>query len=216
MPATPLNPQSTRAAPIAQAINLSHAWDGHALFDRLNLSVAPGVTLIHGDEQTGKTTLLRILSGDLAPSEGRVVVNGVASDEQPERFAEQVFRTHPVDPTLDQTSPNDWFDALAARYSAFDRQRLTELVIDFDLESHVAKPFYMLSTGSRRKVSLSAAFASGAPLILIDQPFAALDAPSIRLLREQFQRLADQTQRACVIADYEAPPDIALAGALAL
>ncbi|HEY9096332.1 MAG TPA: ABC transporter, partial [Hydrogenophaga sp.] len=122
----------------------------------------------------------------------------------------------PMDPALDQTSPNDWFDALAARYPAFDRQRLNELVIDFDLEPHVAKPLYMLSTGSRRKVSLSAAFASGAPLILIDQPFAALDAPSIRLLREQFQRLAHQTQRACVIADYEAPPDVALAGALAL
>ena len=78
------------------------------------------------------------------------------------------------------------------------------------------KPLYMLSAGSRRKVWLSAAFASGAALVLIDQPFAALDGPSIRLLREVLQDFSEQSARACVIADYEAPEGVALASTLDL
>ena len=78
------------------------------------------------------------------------------------------------------------------------------------------KPLYMLSAGSRRKVWLSAAFASGAALVLIDQPFAALDGPSIRLLREVLQDFSEQSERACVIADYEAPEGVSLANTLNL
>jgi ABC-type multidrug transport system ATPase subunit len=222
MPAQTPNPRpavptpATASAPIAQAINLAYSWGSQPLFDDLNLSIGPGVTLVHGDEQTGKTTLLRLLGGEIVPRQGRVVVAGAASHDQPDLFAQQVFWAHPMDPALDQTSPNEWFNALATRYPAFDRPQLARLVVDFDLEPHAAKPLYMLSTGSRRKVSLCAAFASGAPLLLIDQPFAALDAPSIRLLRELFQALANQTQRACVLADYEAPQGVPLAGSLEL
>ena len=75
---------------------------------------------------------------------------------------------------------------------------------------------YMLSAGSRRKVWLSAAFASGAPLVLIDQPFAALDAPSIRLLREVLQEFDGQSRRTCVLADYEAPMGVRVSACIHL
>ena len=52
--------------------------------------------------------------------------------------------------------------------------------------------------------------ASGAPLTLIDQPFAALDAPSTRLLRELLKDASEQPSRAFVIADHEAPATLAL------
>jgi ABC-type nitrate/sulfonate/bicarbonate transport system ATPase subunit len=67
----------------------------------------------------------------------------------------------------------------------------------------------MLSTGSKRKVWLSAAFASGAALTLIDQPFAALDAPSIRFLRELLVEASEHTSRAWLLADHAAPAGIA-------
>ena len=198
-------------ATITQTHQLGHSWGAKALFDNLNLTIPAGVTLVQGDEQTGKTTLLRILSSALAPTHGWVETEGLRSDEQTEAYSRKVFRTDPLNTLLDQTSAAQWFKTLPTRYPMFNSDLLAELVDGFDLHPHIDKPLYMLSAGSRRKAGLSAAFASGAALILIDQPFAALDTPSVRLLREVLQDFAGQTSRACVIADYEAPQDVTLA-----
>jgi ABC-type taurine transport system ATPase subunit len=61
---------------------------------------------------------------------------------------------------------------------------------------------------------LTAAFAAGAPLTLIDQPFAALDAPSIRFLRELLQDASSHPSRAWLLADHEAPEGVVLAKSL--
>jgi hypothetical protein len=52
------------------------------------------------------------------------------------------------------------------------------------------KKLFMLSTGSKRKVWLAAGFASGADLLLLDEPFAALDAPSIAFVKELLQDIS--------------------------
>ncbi len=70
---------------------------------------------------------------------------------------------------------------------------------------------HMLSAGSRRKVGLVAAAASGAALTLLDTPFAALDVASGRVLAELLAEAADDAGRAWVVADHGLPP--ALAGA---
>ena len=74
----------------------------------------------------------------------------------------------------------------------------------------------MLSSGSRRKVWLAAAFASGAALTLVDEPFAALDQASIKVVGELLADAAGDSGRATVIAHYEAPPGLALAMTLDL
>jgi ABC-type Mn2+/Zn2+ transport system ATPase subunit len=86
---------------------------------------------------------------------------------------------------------------------------LNALVEGLGLAEHADKPLYMLSTGSKRKVWLAAAFASGAPLLLIDEPFAALDRASAACVGHWLGRAAQSTNRACVIADYQAPAGLA-------
>jgi ABC-type transport system involved in cytochrome c biogenesis ATPase subunit len=63
-----------------------------------------------------------------------------------------------------------YLDSLAWRYPTAQADRLGALIDGFGLQPHLDKPLYMLSTGSKRKVWLSAALAAGAPLTLIDQP----------------------------------------------
>ncbi len=82
------------------------------------------------------------------------------------------------------------------------------LVDEFGLEEHRAKPLYMLSTGSRRKVGLCLTLVSPAPVLLIDQPVAALDPPSARSLVAHLQRLGRLSGRAVVVADHESPPGL--------
>jgi energy-coupling factor transporter ATP-binding protein EcfA2 len=74
----------------------------------------------------------------------------------------------------------------------------------------------MLSTGSKRKVWLAAAFASGAAVTLLDEPFAALDKASINLVLELLQDAAIHATRAWVVADYEAPRGVPLALTISL
>ena len=74
----------------------------------------------------------------------------------------------------------------------------------------------MLSTGSKRKVWLAAAFASGAAVTLLDEPFAALDKASIGFVLELLGDVAAHTERAWVLADFEAPGKVPLAAILDL
>jgi ABC-type multidrug transport system ATPase subunit len=207
---------SQKAHAITSVHGLGHSWPGAPLFQDLNFTLAPGVAMVVGDEQTGKTTLLKILSGELMPSQGWVETLGLRPDTSAAAYARQVFRTDPLSEALDQTAPDDWFQTLPQRYPAFAQATLNALTEGFGLAPHLAKPMYMLSAGSRRKVWLSAAFASGAPLVLIDQPFAALDAPSIRLLREVLQEFDGQSRRTCVLADYEAPMGVRVSACIHL
>jgi len=61
-----------------------------------------------------------------------------------------------------------------------------------------------------------AALASGAAVTLLDQPFAALDLASIRILHELLHEAAEHPSRAWIVADYEAPSDLPLSCVLNL
>jgi energy-coupling factor transporter ATP-binding protein EcfA2 len=69
----------------------------------------------------------------------------------------------------------------------------------------------MLSTGSRRKVALAGALASGAMVTLLDQPFVSLDAVSIQEVLDFLQAMSSHPTRAWVVADYTVPKGVDLA-----
>ena len=132
----------------------------------------------------------------------------------------QVFwmdpRSEAVHVALNDVVVQTYFDALAPRWPALDTAWLAELSKALGLGPHLHKPMFMLSTGSRRKVLLAAALASGAAVTLLDEPFAALDAPSIRCITAALVRAAAQPHRACVIANHQAPPGVPLSSVITL
>jgi ABC-type Mn2+/Zn2+ transport system ATPase subunit len=113
-------------------------------------------------------------------------------------------------------TPVAYWAAVQQRYPAFNVQLLADLVQGLSLAQHQDKALYMLSTGSKRKVWLAAAFASGAVVTLLDEPFAALDKASINLVLELLHDAATNATRAWVVADYEAPRGVPLAATIAL
>ncbi len=176
----------------------------------------PGVTLVRGGDGRGKTTLLRLLAGALPADAGRLQVNGFNLQDQPVAYRQQVFWAEPRSDAFDQMTPVEYFESLRGRHAGFDGEVLGDLVDGLALAPQMNKQLYMLSTGSKRKVWLAAAFASGAAVTLLDQPFAALDKASIGLVLELLEDAADHPARAWVIADYEAPGDVRLAGVIDL
>lgn len=182
------------------------------LFTRLSITIPPGVTLVQGGDGRGKSTLLRLMAGALAADAGQLRLNGVSLKEQPEAYRRQLFWMEPRSTDFDQLTPVQFFASLGDRYPGFDETRLEPLVEGLGLEPHMDKKLFMLSTGSKRKVWLAAAFASGAALLLLDEPFAALDAPSIAFVKELLGETSAYPGRVVVMADYGAPAGVELAG----
>jgi len=185
------------------------------LLQAQNLSVGPiqqltytwpaGVNWICGDEGTGKTTLLRLLAADLHPDSGTVSspVGGV-------------FWVDLQNPTHDTTTVQACWDALREHYPLWNDELLQDLTEALDMQQHLNKRLNMLSAGSRRKTMVLAALASGATVTLLDQPFAALDMASIRIIKEFLSEATEHPSRAWIVADYEVPSDVPLASVLNL
>jgi ATPase subunit of ABC transporter with duplicated ATPase domains len=185
-------------APLCVARRLRFGWPGRPLFDTLSFAIKPGLTLIHGGESCGKTTLLRLLGGEIVPTGGSLL-----------REAGAAFHADLGDPALNATTARNWLVQQQQRWSAWDAAAAAAAIDALALAPHLDKTFAMLSTGSRRKPGLVAAAASGAALTLLDQPYAALDAPSCRWLDRRLHHAAAERSRAWVLADYVLPAGLA-------
>lgn len=180
----------------------------------LSACLAGGVVLVRGGDGRGKTTLLRLLAGDLPLQTGQLLLSGRCSATQPQAYRQQVYWIDPRSQAHEQITALQYFAQLRQRYPGFpgaDAPRLDELITGLSLAPHVDKPLYMLSTGSKRKVWLAGALAAGATLTLLDDPFAALDKPSIGFALQQLSVAARDPTRLWVLSGYEAPGQIPLA-----
>jgi ABC-type multidrug transport system ATPase subunit len=196
--------------------DLCFGFAQRTLFDHLSAHMGAGVNLVLGGDGRGKSTLMRLLAGQLATDGGDLKIGGIRLSEQPALYRKQVFWVDPQTEAFDQISAVAYFKTTAAAYPAFDASQLPALAEGLSLTPHLEKPLYMLSTGSKRKVWLAAAFASGAALTLLDGPFAALDKPSIAFVLTLLDSAARHPTRAWVVTHYEGLGSVPLVGTLDL
>jgi ABC-type multidrug transport system ATPase subunit len=176
----------------------------------------PGITLVRGGDGRGKTTLLRLLAGDLKADSGWLELDGTGLQDQPALYQAQVFWQDPRSDAHDALLASEYLNQAKAKCKTLDSTLLAHLLAGLSLGPHLGKQLFMLSTGSKRKVFLAAAIASGARLTLLDMPFAALDKPSIGFLIQTLAAEARKAERIWVLADYEAPVGLPLAAELNL
>jgi ABC-type multidrug transport system ATPase subunit len=193
---------------ILQADALCFGYPECVVLEALSLRLPAGLSLVMGDDGSGKTTLLKILAGDLAASSGELQIRGVDLARDAKTYRQNVFWADQHTQAFDAITPTDYFAQVQRQYPHWSTSALRDLIAGLCLEPHVDKSIYMLSTGSKRKVWLAAAFASGAALTLLDDLFAALDQPSIRYVTQRLQAAAMQNERAFVVAHYEALADV--------
>ncbi|MEO6922059.1 MAG: ATP-binding cassette domain-containing protein [Collimonas sp.] len=202
--------------PILQAANLTFHYPERALFSNWSAEIAAGVTLVRGGDGSGKSSLLQLLAGVLPAQAGQLQIGDVRLDLQPEAYRRQVFWVDPRSEACDQLTAHAYFASLPAAYPGFDNSLLPALAEGLSLTPHLDKKLYMLSTGSKRKVWLAAAFAAGAALNLLDDPFAGLDKASINFVVMMLNQVAANPEQAWVIALYEAMEGVPLAGVIDL
>ncbi|SEA21351.1 ATP-binding cassette domain-containing protein [Variovorax sp. YR216] len=203
-------------SPILDVTDLYFAHPGQpALAAGWSASIDAGVTLLYGDTGSGKSTLLRLIAGHL-PARGLLSLAGARLDHEPEAYRRNVFFCDPETDAFDKVSAVECTASLRAGDARFNEAGWRTFVEGFSLTPHLDKPMYMLSTGSKRKVWLAAALASGRALTLLDEPAAALDAASIRFLWHTLASLAERPDRAIVVASASRIDSVPLSGSMDL
>jgi putative ABC transport system ATP-binding protein len=178
----------------------------------VELEVRAGeLTLLMGPSGSGKTTLLSILGCILRASDGKLEVLGedvsaLAESELPRIRREAigfVFQGFNLFPTL--TAAENVALALDVRgqRGAAARKRAEELLAEVGLVQKARSFPADLSGGQKQRVAIARALAGDPPILLADEPTAALDSTSGRTVIELLQRLAREHGRAAVLVTHD-------------
>jgi heme exporter protein A len=157
------------------------------VFEGLSFRVTSGQALaVEGANGAGKTSLLRMIAGFLAPAAGRLIVKSAVgeSDDGEERGRSIGWLGHQdgLKPQLTVIEQLQFFAHLYGK--AADRALLDQV----GLARQADLPCRYLSAGQRRRLALARLLASARPLWLLDEPFAALDTAGQALVGQLMAR----------------------------
>lgn len=205
-PATPLAPSFDLAAPfVAPAPSAppivrldgvgKRFGDGPLVLDGVTLDIAPGefVCLI-GASGCGKSTLLNLIAGLDRPSAGAI--------ETPGEGSAVMFQESALMPWLTASHNVELALRLRGVPRGARRERARELLDIVNLADAADKRPHELSGGMRQRVALARALAQERPVLLMDEPFAALDAITRDLLHEELERVWRATGRTIVFVTH--------------
>ena len=175
-PRSPMAPPPTALA--FEAVRF--AFEEHSM--RFDLEVEPGEWLaLIGPSGAGKSTLLDLAAGFIAPQSGVIRIagrdmTGVAPAERPLSI---VFQDNNLFPHLDVERNVALGIAPDLKISAIDRRRIAAALEAVGLAAFATRRPAEMSGGERQRVALARAFLRDKPLLLLDEPFAALG-PALR------------------------------------
>ena len=182
-----------------------HIWRGdrHVL-KGVSMQAGPG-DLVHvaGPNGTGKTTLLRVVTGLLHPEQGGVTWHGRAIDRcRAEYLAQLVYLSHEPALKADLTALEN------LRFAVSLRRRVSAVELGDALGragvAHCAElPARVLSAGQRRRVAMARVLAMHASLWLLDEPFTNLDRQGAELVSELLLAHVRAGGLAVVVAHHE-------------
>jgi len=201
---------------LLQAHGLNFSYPGQTLFSDWSGEIVAGINLVRGGDGRGKTSLLQLLAGEVEAESGQLQIQDVFLHEQAAQYRRQVFWVDPRTEAFDQLGVQEYFSSVRGNYPQFDNVLLDNAIEGLGLTPHLHKQLFMLSTGSKRKVWLAAAFAAGAKINLLDDPFAALDKASIEFIVTRLNQFASESDRAWVLAMYVTPQGLPLSALIDL
>lgn len=183
-----------------QLSSVSFSYGKKELFKDLNLNIKPGnIYGLLGKNGAGKTTLLKILAGLLFPVSGDAIYDGHDISKREPTFLEEIFFL-PEEFFLPAITGRDFIKLRSPLYKSFDNTMFQDFIEEFDVDC--TKKLNTLSYGQKKKFLLSFGLATGAKLIIMDEPTNALDIPSKTILRRIISR-AMSDERTIIISTHQ-------------
>ncbi|MCF7796200.1 MAG: energy-coupling factor ABC transporter ATP-binding protein [Lentisphaeria bacterium] len=177
-------------------LHLTYLWHARqrVIFDGLSLTIEPGeFVTIHGDNASGKTSLLKLLTGLQKPDTGEVWINGICVSEAGVRGARQAgvgfLSQNPVYQILGQTVQEELDYVVDAT-----PEEKARVLNQFGLTQRLPVAPQSLSGGERQRLALAVLVLQRMPILLLDEPTSYLDAVQVDKLAEYLKTIhADGT-----------------------
>jgi NitT/TauT family transport system ATP-binding protein len=174
-----------------ESVHLSYASDGKSrpVISDLNLRIAGGsICCILGESGCGKTSLLNMIAGFLAPSHGQICVDGSPiSGPGPDRG--MVFQDYSLFPWLTVLGNVAFGPKIAGKSSAECKALALEQLRRVGLSDVAHRYPFELSGGMKQRVAIARTLAANPRIMLMDEPFAALDALTRNTLQSELLTL---------------------------
>ncbi|HEV2350384.1 MAG TPA: ATP-binding cassette domain-containing protein [Terriglobia bacterium] len=196
---------------------------GRPLLVGLSLQVLRGETLVLlGRSGSGKTTTLKLINRLLLPTEGQVLVEGRATTEwDPIRLRRRIgyviqevglFPHFSVERNVGLVPSLEGWDRERIHARVFELLRL----VDLDPQQFATRRPHELSGGQRQRVGVARALAADPPVLLMDEPFGALDPVTRAEMQHEFGRLQQRLNKTIVFVTHDIREALRLGSRIAL
>ena len=197
--------------------------DGREILDHIDLEVATGsTTALLGRSGSGKTTLLRMVNRLIEPTAGKVMVEGKATtDWDPIRLRRSIGYV------IQETGLFPHFDMERnigavleiegrAKREIADRARQLFAQVGLEYDSFAHRLPYQLSGGQRQRVGLARALAAEPKLLLMDEPFGALDPITRGEMQDMLRALLARLNKTVLLVTHDLDEALYLASHIVL
>lgn len=202
---------ASQAHAVLRADSISVSWNNKVVVQNVSLEVFPGeIVGLIGKSGCGKTSLLHALAGLVTPVTGTVTIEGVDCTACP-GAASYMFQKDLLIPSKTVIDNVCLPRIVAGIAPAQARQEAAKLFATFGLDGTQDRWPYQLSGGMRQRAALLRTYLMGNRVVLLDEPFSALDALTRTELREWYRTMACKLDLASLIVTHDVDEALVLA-----
>lgn len=191
--------------------NISLSYGNRLILDNINFKINEGQIFgMLGPNGVGKSTIFNLITGLITPKYGKILINGHDATNFPIYLRTKKFKVGYVPQYGGYFNDLSLYDNLKAiseiiiTDTNLRTQRINYVISKFELDNLKEIKAKHLSGGQKRKLVLALALLSEPKVLLLDEPFAALDVLTIKMLQEIIVNLQQESRITICICDHQA------------
>lgn len=181
---------------VVQVENLSRFYQGNPAIKNLSFSLNAGEVLgFLGPNGAGKSTTMQILTGNLAPSEGQVIINGFDIIDSPREAKQQMGYLPEHPPVYREASVNEYL-RYCAQLRRINKHAINKAIDESKQQCGLGdvgqRLIGNLSKGYQQRVGIAQAIIHNPPVVVLDEPTVGLDPIQMRDIRSLIKTLGQE------------------------
>jgi lipopolysaccharide export system ATP-binding protein len=197
--------------PIIKLEKLSLSFGAKKILDNVSFSVNESQILgILGPNGAGKSTIFNLITGLITPDYGSIIINSKPVNEYPIYLRASKFKIGYVPQhggyfhDLSLLENLNIIGQISIPEDEIRREKINYMISRFELESSINVKTKHLSGGQKKKLVIALALLGDPKILLLDEPFAALDVMTIKTLQQIIVNLQSENNISIILCDHQA------------